>query len=896
MGHTINLVRDPAKREDFVGTPPAEPPIVPTLSRLSANPLPSLGDRFSSINLAHAGLQYFKDRAQSACEAYLPSPLRSVIAAPGSSANAPMVATQAQNSGHECVQPMSLDSACTEEAEPSGSDELPLPTDKTVKPYSVTTNVSSVPLDPSTLNVADHSTDGALPAAPSDPSVPIRLTASMEDPLVSAPSLDFVPAVFLSLVPPLAISGASLDVPSAVSPIFSDSSLAPADDSYGGFAPGITASCTLAVNTTEASDATMNAGDDTIPTQAHNGLATSDGNIPAAVCATSPAEPNPSETPVLLLDFNTPAARLEIAVANDAPADGEAHVPPDAEVPLSDNEGHARLTEDFLPLLPQPSEGDAAPTMPTLQSKNVAFSDTVPLESVTVALPVTRANRCPGALVAVLDVPGETIPDIDTETLSDKSTVPSDALLMPVDERSSSQSGRASADVASPTIETIPLGDMADVCDGERPGNTQGGSGIAATGTLEDCPARSPATSEGVVGQESSASVDEDAMHLDVSEIPPVPPCQGPGADDNGKIPASVDVGGSEAGCTAYVSGSETDTPVSLLSGADHSTAIDDEKEDQSVHTVEAIAEDPQIPNGVTSSPASPPYNLIEDTYVRPPTPGMGFDDTLDRPSKSSLLLDDHDPAPMQVGEQQPLDPSEDIARDDSDPVESFSALSSPFPPSSPPYLSSPLRSSSPPFAFSSPVPNAFNSSPPTSPAPSPPRRKAVTFQLDKEPGFRNEVVARSAQKRALEDIDDSDDAGNGWLSGSEYTAMSDEREAKRIVRPSHRSTARLSLTRHSIQETRRRAATHATRYPITVAVAVASTGEAADVRIATQRAQEADRAVPLAAGRQGCSQTRGARRIRQRQDQSRRPTGSAQAGRSHAEGELAYYRRASDA
>ncbi|KAH9938454.1 uncharacterized protein B0H18DRAFT_1205689 [Fomitopsis serialis] len=86
----IPLPEDMAKREPVGTTLPKDGPILPILTRFpTVNPRSSLGDRFSSINLANASLQYFKDRAQSACETYLPSPLRSVITTSASAAADP---------------------------------------------------------------------------------------------------------------------------------------------------------------------------------------------------------------------------------------------------------------------------------------------------------------------------------------------------------------------------------------------------------------------------------------------------------------------------------------------------------------------------------------------------------------------------------------------------------------------------------------------------------------------------------------------------------------------------------------------------------------------------------------------------------------------------------------
>lgn len=690
-----------------------------------------------------------------------------------------MVATQSGASGHENVQSVSSNPAvdnCTEQAPSSGSDQAALPTDDTIIPHSVDA------LHPSTLNGAHCSNGGALPTAPSDAQDIIRLTSPMDDRLASAPSLDVIPAIYLSPTPPLALSGALLDVLPAESAISAeaDLSLAPAAESYEGLASAINASYTPAINATED---TMNTGDDPTPTRGHKeGLAPSEDSIPATVYAASPADPGALEIPTPLLDFNSPAACLEVAVATDALAGVEAHISPEDMVSSSDNED-CRLTPDLSPLPPQPSEVDAATTLPSLQSQSSAFPDTVPPDLAAAALPDdSHVNIGPESPVEVPDTSSEPLPGINIESLSDKLTVPSDALVMLADEHSTLHFGSACDSVESLAIETIPLGEMADAHGGKRFDYTQDEGGTASTRTHEDCFTRSPATSEGVVGQELHASVDEDEMHLDVSEPHPVSSCEGPPADDNGVPP--VDVGVPEASCTTYAGG--FDTLVSLVPQADVSMIMDDANDEKDKHAVEIAAEDTQIPDNVALSQGLSPYDMFEVMWPA----SVDIEDALD-PSvevNNSLDLGDHDQASMQVDEEQlNIDPSEDIVRDDSHSMGNLIARpSSPSPPSSPPYLSSPLRSSSP-FAFSSPPPSAFNSSLPTSPVSSPLCHKAVAFQLDKEdkePEFRNEEVTRSARKRALDDIDDAD---SGWLTSSECTPMSDEREAKRIVRSSCR-------------------------------------------------------------------------------------------------------------
>lgn len=787
--HTTTLAQDPGKREDLVATQPKDEPILHTLLKPPSIVRPSLGDRFSSINLAHAGLQYFKHRAQSA-QAYLPSPLRSVTTAPTPSASPSEDAGPTENSDDATVPsevPTLADDACAECPEIAGNDEI-------LSPGNSSTMISGEP------------TDTFLPAVPSpsatddlslslDPA-PITLSASADRALSvlgSSVSLDASTESLRDAAP----SGCALDVPPASSPILvavssdlplvpiavlPDSSLAPGETLLEDFAPRNAGSMTLSPNQLDPLQASVNTGAETVSSQARDDLGppTPEGQLVTATtaCALSTSESSLPEVSALLLDLSAPSAPLDadvtgVRVSSDA-ANVEVPIPPEVKVPLSGNcdDDREEPSEGSLLVLPD----DAATTeTPSVQSQDVPSPAAEPADALVTVVPpdYVPSSLSSGPLLAVVpDAPSETIPVVASalEPSLDEPMVPS-VLETLVSEDLKTKSGLSFASNAYTTIEATPLDDVLDACGEEASSEAEHGSGLVPTRPPEVAALQQPTVPECTVGEEIDVSMDEDATHSDLSKPSGLPEDEVMLADNGGAVDISP-----EASFTPAIQ-----EPESLSS--EQSAAVHDADGPQLMHTTEFMTNDTQERDDVGVSDVS----MENYVFVGPLSPAAGGGADLEYALNSSAedisitfdLTDEHS--------------SESLGAIDLLGVphsgEDFCALSPPLPPSSPPCLSSPMRSSSPPFVFSSPPSHAFPSSLPTSREPSPPCRESVTCEPDEEeePIFRNSDAAESARKRkrALDDIDETDGAEFGLFTSSTSAPMSDGREMKRIVRAS---------------------------------------------------------------------------------------------------------------
>ncbi|KAH9844002.1 uncharacterized protein C8Q71DRAFT_24090 [Rhodofomes roseus] len=214
---TVPSVEDATKRESLANPIPRDEPTIPMSRRFptdSSSSRPSLGDRFSSITLAHASLQYFKDRAQSACKAYLPSPLRQSVLASSAQAEATAFdvgAIEAQGEALDAVSSSVTSSAsgawvkASTTVDAAGdasprihedvvSSEAPLP--------AVPGSSGSGCLDDSALHTATIDEVPGRALSPAFDPVPFTLS----EPQVEVPAVDLSPAPVSSSVAEFAAS------------------------------------------------------------------------------------------------------------------------------------------------------------------------------------------------------------------------------------------------------------------------------------------------------------------------------------------------------------------------------------------------------------------------------------------------------------------------------------------------------------------------------------------------------------------------------------------------------------------------------------------------------------------------------------------------------------------
>ncbi|TFY65105.1 hypothetical protein EVJ58_g2175 [Rhodofomes roseus] len=821
---TVPSVEDATKRESLANPIPRDEPTIPMSRRFptdSSSSRPSLGDRFSSITLAHASLQYFKDRAQSACKAYLPSPLRQSVLASSAQAEATAFdvgAIEAQGEALDAVSSSATSSASgawvkastTVDAAGDASPRIHEDVVSSEAPLPAVPGSSGFGcLDDSALHTATFDEVPGRALSPAFDPVPFTLS----EPQVEVPAVDLSPAPVSSSVAEFAASDSvSPLAPMEASPTICALSIIDAPSSALSAAPDPS----LPAPSAEP-DPSLSALSASLPTSL--------GSYPSAVlpCAAAPSAvltvpaiivSGPSDdAPAILADGHNASSEL-----NEEPAVGEESNSPQAHflehACPSDSALSANATS-AIPQAPAASHNlaplgenvagvedrdvdwrmslafdeaveknphilipDGIPVPPPIVSEDMNAASTLVTD---IDAPAAAVQSCLSPPSTVFDFAGD---PLATNALPDCSQavhhleMPSAVLEVTEDPEDTVLPG-------STPNELSMLSNMPAVSsDGSTRSKSEGFSVVPAAGetvhgdkstdetkaqvSLESSRGASAATIEVLEGisvhedELEAAMIQEGTTDKDEDMM-----WSDPLASTTDALHTLSPNGVAVAPATMGAVVEAKDATATTASGADECTAAEDTS-----CTAEAEANamlvDPavQSSSGYCSLPSD--YALVDVTAGSIPHAAPSAIIEVSYVHDDAQMLDDD-------GVYHPAEASVEMPSMEHDFADdSFVPASSPLPSSSPPFLSSPLRSSSPPCIFSSPPRAGFNSSPPSSPVPDAKPRKAVSFSLDDECRSDREGNSKTAQKkRALEDIFASDD--------EELDAFTQDGEKKRV-------------------------------------------------------------------------------------------------------------------